>query len=98
MEGLRIVPRLARRGYYAASLDISDHFMHVGIARDHWKYMVLDLGPPTEGEISVENPRFVYVVVLPMGYTNSPAVIGKVKVKCEYMTLYGQGRQATAVP
>jgi hypothetical protein len=78
MEGLRIVPRLARRGYYAASLDISDHFMHVGIARDHWKYMVLDLGPPTEGEISVENPRFVYVVVLPMGYTNSPAVIGKV--------------------
>ena len=33
-----------------------------------------------EGEISVSNPRFVYVVVLPMGYmyTNSPAVIGKV--------------------
>ena len=78
MEGLKLIPRLAQRGWYAASLDIPDQFMHVGLAREHWKYAVLDLGNPLTGETSVTNPRFVYVTVLPMGYTNSPYVMAKV--------------------
>lgn len=79
MEGLRMLPRLARRGFYACTLDIADHFMHVGIHRSHWRYMVLDLGAPPDGNTPTPaNPQFVYLAVLPMGYTNSPAVIAQV--------------------
>ena len=72
-EGLDLVPSLAQKGWYAMSRDVKKAFHHVGIDQADWPYMTVDLGEPI-GPISADNPRFVYVVVLPFGYTNSPAV------------------------
>eukprot|EP01047_Picozoa_sp_COSAG01_P101072 COSAG01_NODE_30850_length_608_cov_1.210216_1_plen_194_part_01 len=60
------------------SLDIQDHFFHAALDRRCWKQFVLDLGPPLDGPASVQNPRFVYCVAMPMGYTNSPAVMARI--------------------
>eukprot|EP01052_Picozoa_sp_SAG31_P045849 SAG31_NODE_8538_length_1433_cov_18.502249_2_plen_271_part_01 len=72
-QGLNLVPTLCQRNGCAMSCDVKKAFHQVGIHRDDWRYMVLDLGQP-EGEISMANPQFVYMVILPFGYTNSPAV------------------------
>lgn len=72
-EGLNLIPHLADRGWYAMSCDVRKAFHCLGIDRRDWRYVTVDLGPP-EGPVSVQNPRFVYCVVLPFGYTNSPGV------------------------
>ena len=72
-EGLNLIPQIAEKGWYAMSVDVKKAFHCVGVDRRDWRFMAVDLGPPI-GEVSVQNPRFIYVVVLPFGYTNSPGV------------------------
>ena len=69
LEQLKLVSRIAKRNWWFQSRDIKDGYGHVGIHKDHWKFMVADMGELLPGDLG---PRFVYCCALPFGYQCAP--------------------------
>ena len=74
LEQLKLLSRIAKREWWFQSRDIKDGYGHVGIHKDHWKYMVADMGELLKGDTG---PRYVYCAALPFGYQCAPWVFTK---------------------
>ena len=76
-ETLRALGRLARRGDWMLSFDVDSAYHHVGVHREHRRYMTFAL-PPAPGSPAGAPPRYIRCAALPFGWSASPLIFTKV--------------------
>ena len=76
-ETLKALQRMARRGDWMFSFDLQDGYHHVGVAREHRRYMTFAL-PPAPGSPPGSPLRYFRCAALPFGWGASPLIFTKV--------------------
>jgi len=75
-ETLKVLSRLAVRGCWAFSWDLKDGYHHIGVRRDHRRYMTFAVPPHPSNPGGP--PRYIRSAALPFGWSASPYIFTKV--------------------